>query len=256
MKSAALGIATRIQRILAEGDVRLREPVLDVCIGLRYTAVVLSGGTGVAYGIHDGEVRGCGVFGGVRPLKGKPASTVLSFLDSADAVEAAVGLAAVNAMTNRDSEDLIDGDILEVVGLDPGDDVAMVGHFGPLVAPLRARVRSLRIVERVEEAQGGLLPMEKGPEVLGSSQVALITSSSLVNHTLDPLLSAAEHCREVVLLGASTPLVPGAFVGTPVTCLSGVIVVGQAEVLRVVSEAGGMRQFSPFVRKVNLLVER
>jgi hypothetical protein len=38
-------------------------------------------------------------------------------------------------------------------------------------------------------------------------QVALLTSTSIINHTLENLLNAAHSCRDVTLLGASTPLV-------------------------------------------------
>jgi uncharacterized protein (DUF4213/DUF364 family) len=57
---------------------------------------------------------------------------------------------------------------------------------------------------------------------------------------------------EVALLGASTPLVPDAFDGAAVTMLSGVVVTAPDEVLRIVSEGGGMRQFGPHVRKVTV----
>ena len=45
------------------------------------------------------------------------------------------------------------------------------------------------------------------------------------------------------------------FAATPVTMLSRVVVTTPAEVLRVVSEGGGMRQFSPHVRKVTIKLE-
>jgi uncharacterized protein (DUF4213/DUF364 family) len=56
----------------------------------------------------------------------------------------------------------------------------------------------------------------------------------------------------VALLGASTPLVAEAFDPAAVTMLSGVVVTAPGETLRVVSEGGGMRQFSPHVRKVTV----
>jgi uncharacterized protein (DUF4213/DUF364 family) len=81
------------------------------------------------------------------------------------------------------------------------------------------------------------------------SNVALVTSASIINRTVDGLLDAASSCREVALLGASTPLLPQVFAGR-VTLLSGVVVDDSRGVLQVVSEGGGMRQFGPYVRKV------
>jgi uncharacterized protein len=58
----------------------------------------------------------------------------------------------------------------------------------------------------------------------------LITSTSIVNHTVDALLQAARGCREVALLGASTPLTAETFGAVRVTMLSGVVVEGSEEV--------------------------
>jgi uncharacterized protein (DUF4213/DUF364 family) len=70
----------------------------------------------------------------------------------------------------------------------------------------------------------------------------------------DCLLRAAARCREVVMLGPSTPLVPEAFAFTPVTWLSGVVVTSPPDLLRVVSEGGGTRDFGPYVRRVSVRV--
>lgn len=86
--------------------------------------------------------------------------------------------------------------------------------------------------------------------------MALITSTALITESLDALLEAATRCRVVALLGPSTPLLPDAFAGTPVTWLSGIRVIHPREVLRVVSEGGGTREVSPFSRKVNIPIPR
>ena len=72
----------------------------------------------------------------------------------------------------------------------------------------------------------------------------------------DNILNAARLCREVVLLGASTPLISDAFAGTAVTFLSGVIITRPQEMLRIVSEGGGVRSFKNNVRKVNLSLKK
>jgi uncharacterized protein (DUF4213/DUF364 family) len=104
----------------------------------------------------------------------------------------------------------------------------------------------------VAEPTGLLRPQEEAAAGLARCQIALITAASIVNHTIDGLLEAAGSCREVALLGASTPLVAEAFDTAAVTMLSGIVVMAPDEVLRVVSEGGGMRQFSPHVRKVTV----
>jgi hypothetical protein len=229
--------------------------VSDVRIGLGYTAVRLADGrTGVAYTFRHEATGGCSVFHAVRPLSGRPAADLLALLESPDAIEAGVGLACANALANRNEPGRLEGDILEHLEVRPEDDVAMVGHFGPLVGPLRARARSLTIFERVAEPSGLLRPREEALSALPRCQIALITATSIINHTVDSLLDAANGCRHVALLGASTPLLAEAFSPGRVTTLSGVVVASSEEVLRVVSEGGGMRQFSPHVHKVTVQV--
>ena len=136
----------------------------------------------------------------------------------------------------------------------PEDHVGMVGHFEPLVEAIQKRARSLTVFERVDQPSGLLRPQQEAEATLPRCQIALITATSIINHTVDNLLEAAQGCREVVLLGPSTPLMAGVFSGHKVTMLSGVVVKETEAVLRVVSEGGGTRQFAPYVRKVTLRV--
>ena len=249
------GAADRLVAHLA--DAAREATVADVRIGLGYTAVKLADGrAGVAYTFRDQAQGGCSVFNGIRPLSGRSASDLLALVESGDAIEAAVGLACGNALANCNEPGHLTGDILEHLEVRPDDDVAMVGNFGPLVEALRKSARSLTIFERVTTPTGLLRPQEEAVGALPQCQVALITATSIINHTVDVLLDAARACRQVALVGASTPLVVEAFAATGVTILSGVVVTAPDEVLRVVSEGGGMRQFSPHVRKVTVRVNR
>ena len=89
-------------------------------------------------------------------------------------------------------------------------------------------------------------------KILPRCQVALITATSIINHTIDDLLRWANGCREVVLLGGATPLIPELLETSCVTMLAGAVVKRPAEILRVISEAGGMRRFGPYIDKVSL----
>ncbi len=235
------------------GDAR----VADVRIGLGYTAVALEDGrAGLAYTFRDLAKGGCSVFHGKRPLAGREAADLLSLLTSTDAIEAAVGLACANALANTSGVESVEGDVLDLIELRPDDDVAMVGYFGPLVEPLRKRVRSLAIYERERSASPAATQAQQAYDGLARSSVALVTATSFVNGTVDALLGAARGCREVVMLGASTPLLPDVMGPAGATMLSGVVVHDAAAVLRVVSEGGGTRQFGPYVRKVGVRASR
>lgn len=247
-------VAGRIEAILAREAREAR--VSEVRLGLGYTAVLLdSSALGLAYTFRAQARGGCSAFDGLRPLVGRPASDLLPLMQSRDPIEAAVGLACANALASRRAEALHEGDVLEHLEIGGDDEVAMVGHFGPLVETIRGRARGLSVYERVDEPHGYLRPAHEAEEGLARCQVALVTATSIINHTIDALLEAAGSCRSVAILGASTPLLAGAFSGHNVTLLSGVVATDPASILRVVSEGGGTRQLGPHVRKVNLFLK-
>lgn len=249
-------IVERIEHLL---EVEARPTrIADVRIGLGYTAVLTeSGSMGVAYTPREELGRGCSLLPGARPLAGRDATELLAYLKSADTLERAIGLATVNALVRMDEvQDTFVGDILDVLALKPGDRVGMVGYFGPLIPRIESEVASLTVFERGRGWTAGVQPAERAVDLLPSCTAALITSTTLITESLDALLDAAAGCRVVALLGPSTPLLPEAFTGTPVTWLSGIRITHPKEVLRVVSEGGGTRQFSPFSRKVNIRIAR
>lgn len=248
-----MNIRQKIKKASLElaGDVFIR----DVRIGLVYTAVLLDNGQlGVAYTFRGDSKAGCSVFKGFRPLVGKKASEILVMLDSTDRVESAVALATSNALSNIMNQDPLEGDTLEYLDIHPEDNVAMVGYFAPLVPLLKKRAGSLKIFEQIDLATDDLLPEKDLYRQLPHCQVAVITSTSIVNHTIDAVLNAARTCREVVLLGASTPILPEVFADTPVKILSGVVVTDNEEIMRIVSEGGGMRLFKNYIRKINVRI--
>ena len=124
--------------------------VADVRIGLCYTAVLLDDGSaGVAYTFKEYLPPGCDVFQGKRPVAGKTASATLAYLASPDLLERAVGLATANALINRNREELLAGDILDVLACGTDDRVGMVGYFPPLMPVLKPKVRELLVFESI-----------------------------------------------------------------------------------------------------------
>lgn len=249
-------IIEEIKRLLEAEAKSIR--IADVRIGLGYTAILTeSGAAGVAYTPREELGRECSVLPGRQPLAGRNAADLLAWLASADAMERAVGLATTNALIRlHECKNASEGDILDVLALRSGDRVGMVGYFGPIVPRVENQVASLTVFERSRGWMAGVQPAERAVDLLPGCTVALITSTTLITESLDALLEAAAGCRLVALLGPSTPLLPEAFTGTPVTWLSGIWITHALEALRVVSEGGGTREFSPFARKVNIPIPR
>jgi len=84
-------------------------------------------------------------------------------------------------------------------------------------------------------------PSEAAADLIPRADIVAITSSSLVNHTLDGLLSLCPPQATVMLLGPSTPLSPILF-DHGATIISGTRVVDEAAVLRTVGQGASFRQ--------------
>ncbi|MCF8111315.1 MAG: hypothetical protein K9J85_07470 [Desulfobacteraceae bacterium] len=132
------------------------------------------------------------------------------------------------------------------------DHVGMVGSFGPLIGPVKSTGAALTVFEQIDAPADGLQPAAKIPDLLPQCTVCILTATSIINHTFDDIIDAATGCRHVVLLGASTPLIPEIFSHTPVDLLSGVLVTNPGEILHIISCGGGMQRFGGVIKKVNM----
>lgn len=225
----------------------------DVRIGLGYTGVRLNNGqTGVAATLHYDLARSCTAYNGPRPLAGNRAAALLELFDSRDNLQSAVALATANALFNLRRPEMDTGDILDIMAVNPDDRVGMVGHFAPLIPPLKKRAAALEIFEKVDFPSARIRSHTEIPDRLPACQIAIITATAIINSSIDAILEAATACRKVVLLGASTPLHPAIFDGTPVTGLSGVCIREPDAVLTAISEGGGTPLLKKHVDKVNL----
>lgn len=235
---------------LARGKV-----VKRLCIGLGYTAVEISGGqVGLAYTLF--EPGCCELLPKELTFWEKPADLVLRGLLSSHSLETTIALATVNALLNNRELSFLYGDTLSVISPKSEDEVAMVGYFEPLARKLSGRVKALWIFEKGERHGPGLLSEAEMPEYLPRASLVFITSVTLINRTLEDILDQIKRAREVVLLGASTPLAPEVFRFTPVTLLSGVRVRQKEKerIFRLVAEAKGFPSLKEGLEKVNFRV--
>ena len=141
---------------------------------------------------------------------------------SSDPVEVAVGLATLNAMLQPDPSLLANIDAADWLVTHGRDrKVALVGHF-PFIEELKPVVAQLWVLELTP--QPGEYHADEAPQLIPQADVVAITSSTLINHTLEGLLALARPEAKVMLLGPSTPLTPVLF-DFGVDLLSGVQVV-------------------------------
>ena len=170
---------------------------------------------------------------------------------SASPLEAAVGVAAINALLDVDEAGMVElnaRDLLLERGR--GKRVALVGHF-PFIPALREAAGDLTVLEL--DPRPRELLADEAERVIPEADVVAITGSSFVNGTVDRLLRICQKDSFVILLGPSTPLSPILF-EYGVAVLSGTIVCDPETAMRCVAEGATFRQIRG-VKTVSLFRE-
>jgi len=224
----------------------------DLRVGLSYVGERLdNGAAGLAAVLPDTKPGGCTV---LKTCAGACAAEMLRHLvDGNTALHRAIGLAAANALVVPSADKTEDREATTYFHLKPGEKVAMVGLFSPLVERIRATGALLTIIEKNPERLELLSPDQKQQALL-ECHVAVITATTLLNNTFEETIALLGSPRWVALMGPSTPLLPEIFADTPVTHLGGAVAADSARVLQVISEGGGTPVLRPYLRFVNLMI--
>ncbi|HPV50233.1 MAG TPA: DUF364 domain-containing protein [Smithellaceae bacterium] len=214
-------------------------PVMDVRRGLTWTAVV-SRRVGLASSMV--EKTGCN-HGEGESREG--AFTEMTALELArychdnDTTRASLGLAAINSLLEIDPESYGAVDGLKIAyDLGKNKNISIIGHF-PDMEALSGIARNFWVIEK--RPQPGDYTEEQGDKLLPQSDIVIISSTTLINHTLPGIL---ERCRKdsvKMLLGPSTPLSRTLF-DYGLDVLAGSVVTGKEKVLKSVSEGASFRQ--------------
>lgn len=233
--------------------------IADLRVGLSYVGVRLDNDqAGLAAVLPDITIRGCTVLAAAGSYAGSPAKNMLKYLvDGENSLHRAIGLATANALigSSLDGDETEDREATTYFNLRPGEKVAMVGLFAPLVERIRATGAILTVIEKNPDRLEILSPAAK-QQALKDCDVAIITATTLLNGTFEETIGLLGAPRLVALMGPSTPLLPVIFHGTPVTHLGGAAVQDPLRMLQIISEGGGTPALRPCLRFVNLILNR
>ena len=213
-------------------------PVRSVLVGAHWT-VVCSRYCGMAATLQGDHPHGHKQVRDVGSLHTKSARELAEYAYSTDLLEASIGIAAINSLLEVDESLAVEINASEVLASrGRGKNVALIGHF-PFIPQLRQAVGQLWVIE--QRPTENEYPAEDAPKLLPHADVVAITSSTLINHTLDGLLALVQPGATIMLLGPSTPLSPLLF-EYGATIISGTCVVDEAAVLRTVGQGAVFRQ--------------
>ena len=228
--------------------------VRDIRIGLGYTCVELSDGSvGLAWTPGD-RAASCTHLKGAGGLIGLPAGNLLAWLTGPDHLARAIGLAVFNAINMNTERAFAEEEALDLLGITASDHVVMVGHFAPVIPKIKATGCHLDVVE-LDGGKPGIIGAIEGNQALERCDVAIITSTSIINDTIDGLLAKLTRNRSAVMLGPSTPLCRQAFLGTRISQLTGVRVLDAEAVKNTISQGGGTMLLKKHLRFLTEMVQ-
>jgi len=239
-------------KILTELIESLRDkdhPLKEVLTGAYWTAVV-SRGCGLASTFRDeGHPHKKGVKN-VGRLTEKRALELANYSLSDYAMEASIGMAAINSLIEVDEQRCVEKNASRIlIEKGEGKDVGIVGHF-PFIPELKRRARNLWVFEQ-RPKEGDLGP-ESAQAILPRCDIVGITGTAFINHTLEELLRWSEG-KFILLIGPTTPLTSFLF-DYGIQVLSGTVVVEKEEAFRCISQGATFREVRG-VRRVTMLNE-
>jgi len=163
---------------------------------------------------------------------------VVEYARSDNLLEASIGMAALNSLIEIDEDRCVELNAFEILAeKGEGKNVCVVGHF-PFIPRMRKLANRLWVIEK--RPQEGDLSEEEAENVLPMADVVAITGTSLINHTVDELLSL---CRKsfVVMVGATSPLSPVLF-DYGVDMIAGSKVVDPQKAIQYINEGATFKQ--------------
>lgn len=209
-----------------------KTPVRHLAIGVHWTAVC-SRGCGLASSLVGEGPHGHTPIRDVGQLHTRSAQELAGWAQSDNLLEASIGMAAINSLLDAPERGMQEINAAEIIARQSaGKNLAVIGHF-PFVDRLRAATRNLWVIEK-RPAEGDY-PEQAAGLYLPQADVVAISGTTLINHTLEPLLALCPREAFVVLLGPSTPLSP-LFFDYGVDLVSGAQVVDEAAAMLTIQQ--------------------
>jgi uncharacterized protein (DUF4213/DUF364 family) len=182
----------------------------EVRVGPFWTVVWTEHGAGLASTQRDAHTpHGQSLIRWAGDLLEYSAQELAGLLRSDSTMEAALGMAAVNALLEVDESRLTDRNASdEIICRGKGKRVVIVGHF-PFIPAVRQAVGHLDVLE-LDPGPGELPPLAAS-QVIPQADVVAITGTSLLNRTFEGLVEICRPGAFVLVLGPTTPLSPRLF---------------------------------------------
>jgi hypothetical protein len=180
------------------------------------------------------------------------AATIAKLIRSDEPLHASVGAATLNALLHVNDDLLTEIDAADWLSEHGANrSVAIFGRFPFIDDEIKPAAAQVWVFER--DPLEGEFGLNAVPDVLPQAEIIAITSSALVNHTLDAILPHISPAAQVMMLGPGTPLSSKLF-AFGIHLLSGVQVININQAIESVQEGVSFRNMRG-LRRVTLCKE-
>ena len=190
-------------------------------------------------------------------------SIVESMLSSLNIFEKSLVVAILNAVSQyllwnmgkyKNFKITYENIIEKVADMCKGCKAVVVGNMVPVVSRLKEMGIDVVVLERNPRFRGGAMADIFAPRIVPEAEVLIISGTTLINNSLDYILSLAERAKVIALVGPSSSVYPSDILGG-VTHMAGLKIEDMEKVAEIIKLGGGRWDFSKYVREYIIQLE-
>lgn len=243
--------------------------ITDVRVGLYLTAVRLSDdSSGVASTVPDDHpfcTKANRDFGDFTPMRirGQKVTDILRTEKASGTIlslkSATINAVSANILSTGRYNIIEDTDPIHLLDLNPEKTITIVGAFHSYIRKISGTTDKLFVLELnegalPEEYKKFFVPAEKYKAILPLSDIVIITGQTLVNRTIDDLLTAIPPGRQVVVTGPSGSMLPDILFENGVDIIGALRITDPSRLFEIVSEGGtGYHLFEYCAQKICII---
>jgi uncharacterized protein (DUF4213/DUF364 family) len=184
-------------------------------------------------------------------LEGRPLSEILKYSLDNNVLKSAIGVAAVNAISQwiieseaeNEYQIVKERDGFDLLEIQPGETVSLIGAFGPYIRRLKRMGNPFFIIEKNPQTlrpdeMKNFKPETGMASALEKSEVVVITGTAIVNHTIDPILSHRRGRQRTAIIGPTASMIPNAFFKRGVDIMAGVRIIEPDLMIKILKQGG------------------
>jgi uncharacterized protein (DUF4213/DUF364 family) len=243
--------------------------ISDVRIGVHLSAVQLSDGScGVSSTVTDinkyCEKRSRD-YGDFSPLKinGQKITGLFESVKKSCIIDT-LRIAVLNAVSTKllsgsNYRIIENADPIDLIDLNSGKTITIVGGFQTYIQRISETNNKLYVLELEEDALSKeqkqyYVPANEYASVLPSSDIVIITGLTLVNNTIDGLLSSISPDAQVIVTGPSSSIIPDVLFDNKVNIIGATRITDPDLLFSIVGESGaGFHLFKYCAQKISIL---